>query len=136
MFGQCRCRLTPRGKLTRIVWNFRSDTANIQTFLFPASVFQIFSMKMLRNQKTVVSLQRNAEADQREYPTHRTLTFQFTTTAAFMWRLFVFLSATFWNDMFVRCQESTSCLYVVFYFSSGHVSSVFVCKDNKLYPKT
>ena len=30
----------------------------------------------------VVSLQRNAEADQREYPTHRTLTFQITTTAA------------------------------------------------------
>ena len=37
-----------------------SDTAKIQTFLFPASVFQIFSMKMLRNQKTVVSLQRKS----------------------------------------------------------------------------
>ena len=34
-----------------------SDTANIRTISFPASVFQIFSMKMLRNQKIVVSLQ-------------------------------------------------------------------------------
>ena len=49
MFGQCRCRLTPRGKLTRIVWNFRSDPANIRTISFPASVFSDFFNENVAN---------------------------------------------------------------------------------------